>query len=82
MCGVKVSEVAHVWLQAVCQMVKQVYIDSNPCALFKKEAVTVMPTTVFWWLALFVTRHIWSQNESRSPFMVTSSIANGQTGLY
>jgi hypothetical protein len=35
--GVKMSEEAHVWLPAVCQMVKQVYIDHTLCTVFKKR---------------------------------------------
>jgi hypothetical protein len=40
---VKISEGAHVWLPAVCQMVKQVYIDHNSCAVFKKSLTRWCP---------------------------------------
>jgi hypothetical protein len=43
MYGVKISEDTHVWLPAVCQMVKQVYIDHNPCAVFKKRLTLWCP---------------------------------------
>jgi hypothetical protein len=43
MYGVKMSEEAHVWLPAVCWMVKQVYIDHNPCAVFKKKLTLWCP---------------------------------------
>jgi hypothetical protein len=44
MYGVKMSEEAHVWLPAVCQMVEQVYIDHNPCAVFKKRLTLWCPS--------------------------------------
>jgi hypothetical protein len=34
---IKMSQEAHVWLPAVCQTVKQVYIDHTPCGQLTKR---------------------------------------------
>jgi hypothetical protein len=43
MYGVKVTEEAHVWVPAVCQMVRQVYIVHSACPVVTKRPLLQCP---------------------------------------
>jgi hypothetical protein len=40
---IKMRKELHLWLPPACQMVKQLYIDHTPCALFTKRQLLQYP---------------------------------------
>jgi hypothetical protein len=94
MCGVKISEEARVWLPAVCQMVKPVYINHTLCAVFKKRQLLwcgppLLSCCFSCCLLLLVDTEAiichWLCIKSKwvkKPMYGYQQYVNGQTGLY
>jgi hypothetical protein len=88
---VKMSEEARVVL-SVCWMVTHIYIDHNPCALFKNSSCCnanhCSPPAFFYIVDIeVIICHCWWEMESKKSeeahvWMDTSSISNGKICLY
>jgi hypothetical protein len=83
------SEEAHIWLPALCLMVKQVYFLSYSMSSIHKMALATMPTTFFLLLSVrltlrqsYVIGDVKNRNEWRSTCMAISIMSNGKAGQY
>jgi hypothetical protein len=87
---VKVTKEEHVWvLPAMCStMVTLVYFNHTLCPIYTNMPLLQCAPLLFCCMFIFVTGPSfvigdeWNQGDWRSTYMGTSSVPNGNTGLY